>query len=522
MISIGIIAGFTVLFYLVINFINTSSTRLQTEKYSSLNHLQEYISQADYIKSNLLNFTSDILPGPGIATKNNEALPRLDKALQEYLLNYKPNEEEKVLLDKIVKSHPGFIELIKNSSMLANEHKKDDVVEILEDDWVDYTIELFKPTQKLLQGLNQSVKVETELVRKNNDLVKNSVAVIGFILILLITIFSFFIIKVIFNQTNKIKSDLDEITAFLSDVSIDINSFAQKLSEASSEQAAALQQTSSSLTEISTMVEKNTDIANSSSKMAITSEHKAEEGMTSVSKVNTKINEINKSNVSLTQSIEDNNSEIEKIITVINDISDKTKVINDIVFQTKLLSFNASVEAARAGENGKGFAVVAEEVGNLATMSGNASQEISDLLQKSIDQVNSSIEKSKSNTEASLKQSAEKVKEGVIETENCSKILNEIVNNFKEVNVAVKMVADSSIEQSSGVSQITNAVTGLDDSARINLNISEDIQVQSQLLNQYSEKVTEITAKFNQIVYGGKDPVQDASIVDEQEEFQEI
>ena len=57
-------------------------------------------------------------------------------------------------------------------------------------------------------------------------------------------------------------------------------------------------------------------------------------------------------------------------------IKDKVNIINDIVFQTKLLSFNASVEAARAGENGKGFAVVAEEVGNLASVSGKAANEI--------------------------------------------------------------------------------------------------------------------------------------------------
>jgi methyl-accepting chemotaxis protein len=58
-------------------------------------------------------------------------------------------------------------------------------------------------------------------------------------------------------------------------------------------------------------------------------------------------------------------------------------VINEIVFQTKLLSFNASVESARAGEAGKGFAVVAEEVGNLARLSGNAANEIKELIEKS-------------------------------------------------------------------------------------------------------------------------------------------
>jgi methyl-accepting chemotaxis protein len=81
------------------------------------------------------------------------------------------------------------------------------------------------------------------------------------------------------------------------------------------------------------------------------------------------------------------NDEISSIVKVIAEIGDKTKVINDIVFQTKLLSFNASVEAARAGEQGKGFAVVAEEVGNLATMSGKAAEEISSMLGDSMGKV---------------------------------------------------------------------------------------------------------------------------------------
>ena len=62
-------------------------------------------------------------------------------------------------------------------------------------------------------------------------------------------------------------------------------------------------------------------------------------------------------------------------------------MINDIVFQTKLLSFNASVEAERAGEHGKGFAVVAQEVGNLATMSGESAEEITKILDESVKMV---------------------------------------------------------------------------------------------------------------------------------------
>ncbi len=69
-------------------------------------------------------------------------------------------------------------------------------------------------------------------------------------------------------------------------------------------------------------------------------------------------------------------------------IGDSLDVLDEITEETNLLALNASIEAERAGDYGKGFAVVAKKVRELADQSKEYSDQISVLLEDTMQQIN--------------------------------------------------------------------------------------------------------------------------------------
>nr|WP_283814339.1 methyl-accepting chemotaxis protein [Bradyrhizobium japonicum] len=70
------------------------------------------------------------------------------------------------------------------------------------------------------------------------------------------------------------------------------------------------------------------------------------------------------------------NARVQSLADAAQKIGDVVSFINGIAGQTNLLALNATIEAARAGEAGRGFAVVASEVKALATQTAKATEEI--------------------------------------------------------------------------------------------------------------------------------------------------
>jgi methyl-accepting chemotaxis protein len=188
----------------------------------------------------------------------------------------------------------------------------------------------------------------------------------------------------------------------------------------------------------------------------------SEKGKSAIREMVSAVEGIESDQLKTTKMLEETSQEIREMVNVIKGIGQKTDIINDIVFQTKLLSFNASVEAARAGEHGKGFAVVAEEIGNLATMSGNAAKEINELLSSSIVQVGSIVDKTERSSGEITRSSKASIDTGVRTARSCNEALVEIYDHVAKMKDMIQEINAGSNEQSQGISSISIAMNQLD------------------------------------------------------------
>jgi methyl-accepting chemotaxis protein len=225
------------------------------------------------------------------------------------------------------------------------------------------------------------------------------------------------------------------------------------LSRRTEEQATTLEETSSSLVQLTATVAQNADNARKAAQLASGATEVARRGGTVVDDVVATMTEI--SNAS---------RRIEDIIGV----------IDGIAFQTNILALNAAVEAARAGEQGRGFAVVASEVRSLAQRSAAASREIKDL----------------------IGDSAAKVEAGSRLVDAAGKTMQEIVAAIQKVTELVSEIAAASAEQSSGIGEVNTAMTQMDRVVQQNASLVEEAAAATESLKDSAGAMERLVARF--------------------------
>ncbi len=236
------------------------------------------------------------------------------------------------------------------------------------------------------------------------------------------------------------------------------------LSHRTEQQAASLEETAASMEELASTVKQNADNAKQARQMAETASDVAIKGGNMVQQVVVTMSAINES--------------ARKIVDIIS-------VIDGIALQTNILALNAAVEAARAGEQGRGFAVVASEVRNLAQRSAAAAKEIKALISDSV----------------------EKVEDGSKLVGDAGKTMDEIVSSVRRVTDIMTEIAAASIEQSSGIGQVNQAVTQMDDVTQQNAALVEQAAAAAESLEEQASMLSETMSQFRIDSVGGRSAI---------------
>ncbi|HPS12920.1 MAG TPA: methyl-accepting chemotaxis protein [Prolixibacteraceae bacterium] len=251
------------------------------------------------------------------------------------------------------------------------------------------------------------------------------------------------VMKSMVTMTRKIAAIIQNIHKSSEQVSIASQHFtttSQNISQGASEQSSSIDEIVDTVASISESISQNAANALETEKITRT--------------VKNRISEIkDQSDLSL---------ETNKII------SQKIEMINGIAAQTKILALNAAVEAARAGVHGRGFNVVAEEVKRLADDSSTAAKEIIKL-------TNSSL----------------------VESENVSKLIDEIIAPINKSTLLVQQISDASQEQRSGAQQINQTIQGLYQLSQENAVASEEMATNTVELEQQIYSLKQMVSYFN-------------------------
>ncbi|MDO8359948.1 MAG: methyl-accepting chemotaxis protein [Devosia sp.] len=250
-----------------------------------------------------------------------------------------------------------------------------------------------------------------------------------------------------------IVAELRETARSLKTATGEILSGANDLSDRTTKQAAAIEETSAAMEQLATTVVDNAKRAEAASTRA-----------RSVSKTAEETGEV----------MQKSNEAMERISSSSSKISNIIGMIDDIAFETNLLALNASVEAARAGDAGKGFAVVAVEVRRLAQSAAGASSEVKALIEQSANEV---IGGSRLVAEATQK-------------------LVSMLDGVRESATLIEGIAQATQEQSSAISEVTTAVRQMDEMTQHNAALVEETNAAIEQTEAQASELDRIVEVF--------------------------
>ncbi len=239
---------------------------------------------------------------------------------------------------------------------------------------------------------------------------------------------------------NEMMGEIRDFSMLIRTASSEIATGNEDLAKRTEAQAANLEETAASMEELTSTVKANATSAAEARQLA-TNVAKEADGADHV--------------------VHDVMSSMAEIEASSRKIADIIGLIDGIAFQTNILALNAAVEAARAGDQGRGFAVVASEVRALAQRSAVAAKEIKGLIE----------------------QATVSVHEGSGRARHAGEVMAGIVKQVQTVSTLMQDIASATIEQASGIEQVSTTVVQMDKATQQNAALVEEAAAAARSLD---------------------------------------
>ncbi|GIX21955.1 MAG: protein PilJ [Gammaproteobacteria bacterium] len=262
---------------------------------------------------------------------------------------------------------------------------------------------------------------------------------------------------------------------------------ANRLAEASNQQAAEIASVTESIAGMARAMEAMSSNAENVAEVALRSVEIAHKGAETVRRNIEGMDAIR-------ETIQETSKRIKRLGESSQQIGEIVSLITDIADRTNILALNAAIQASSAGEAGRGFAVVADEVQRLAERAGAATKQIAALVE--------TIQTDTHEAVSSMEQSTAGVVTGAKLAEDAGNALTEIEAVSKELAELITAISKEARTQASAAVNISQSMNVI---KRITMETSEGTRETARAVGTLNELANELRRS----VAGFKLPEQD-------------